>query len=113
MTHPDRFALAQAAQQRRCRIEPRLGAAKFAARRVAHPAPQLMHEQLQAVADAEDRQPGGVEGRVGTRGGFVIDGTGTAGENDAPGFERRNIAPRSIAGQDGAEDMQLANTARD
>ncbi len=76
-------------------------------------ATEVMGHELQAVADAEQRNAGLEDGWVGLGGGAVIDRAWAAGEDDALGLEGEDVAERRGAGEDDGEDVELADATGD
>src|ERR1700679_4062425 len=75
-------------------------------------AAEVMHDELQTVADAEDGHAHGQKGGIGSGRVGVIDRTGAAGEDQAERRERANLVEGRGAGQDYREDIELADAAR-
>ena len=89
------------------------GGAVLAALAGGDAAPQLVGEQLHAVADAEDRQAaledvGGGRGRP-----FIVDAGRPAGEDEAPRLEAGHLLPGRVVGDELAVDAALAHPAGD
>ncbi len=89
------------------------GRAVLAALARGDAAPQLVGQQLHAVADAEHRQAaledvGGGSGRP-----FVVDAGRPAGEDEAPRPEAGHLLPGRVVGDELAVDAALAHTAGD
>src|SRR5205085_2955608 len=76
-------------------------------------AAQQLGHQLQAVADAEDRDAELEHPRVDQRRAFLLPPVGTAGKDDAARGEGLDLLERHRAGVDLAVDVQLADAAGD
>ena len=74
---------------------------------------QMMGEPLHAVADSEDRDAEGEDIYVAFGGLRVVDGAGTAGEDDAGGFEFADFVERGGAWEYGREDLLFPDAAGD
>ena len=79
----------------------------------AHLAAQLVHHELQAVADAQHRHAKMEHALVRRRRVGVIDRRRPARQHDARGMIALNFIERSGAGQDDGEDVVFADAARD
>ena len=79
----------------------------------AHFAAQLVHHELQAVADAEHRQSEMQDAVVGRRRVGVIDRRWPARQYDARRMIALDLVQRSVARQDDGEDVEFADAARD
>jgi len=79
--------------------------------RLFHPAAQLLHHQLGAVADAQHRDAHGEEPRVADRRVMVIDAGRPAGENDTRRLQGAQARKIDVVGVDFAVDLLLADPA--
>ena len=112
--HPHRQRALQALEQRRVVAQQLdLRVAVLALVGGAHLAAQLVHHELQAVADAQHRQSKMQHALVGRRRIGVIDRRRPAGQHDARGMVALDFLERSGAGQDDGEDVLFADAARD
>jgi hypothetical protein len=73
----------------------------------------VMHDVMQAIADAEYGHAGLEERGVGDRSVVVVDARGAAGEHDADGFQSQNFGDGGGAGKYDGEDVELADAAGD
>ena len=112
--HPHRQRTLQAFEQRRVvaqqlnlrvAVLALVGGADFAA--------QLVHHELQAVADAQHRQSKMQDALVGRRRVGVIDGRRPARQHDARRRIALDLVERCGAGQHDGEDVLFADAARD
>jgi len=113
VAHPDLKRARQAGEERRLGDDVDLGMAVLARWGGLNFAAEVVHDELQAVADAEDghahREQRGVgSGRVG-----VVDRAGAAGENEAQRSEGADLVERRGAGKHDREDVEFADAARD
>ena len=76
-------------------------------------AAEVVGDELQPVADAEDGHAQREDGRVGCGRVGVVDRGWAAGEDDAERVESADLLERRRAGQDDGEDVELADAARD
>ena len=90
-----------------------LGVAVLALVGGAHLAAQLVHHELQAVADAQHRQSEMQDALVGRRRIGVIHGRRPARQHNARGRVALDFVERGGAGQDDGEDVLFADAARD
>src|SRR5216684_2840423 len=88
-------------------------AAVFTARRRLHFPAQVVGEPLHTVADSQHRDAERKNGRVAFGSLRVVDGTGSAGEHNARGFELADFVERGGARENGREDLLLANAPGD
>ena len=65
----------------------------------AHFSAEVVGEELQAVADAEDRQAHGEQGGVRDRGVRVVDRTGAAGKNQPDGMMGADLCADAVQGR--------------
>ncbi len=79
----------------------------------AHFAAQLVHHELQAVADAQHRQSEVQDALVRWRRIGVVDGRRPAGQHDAGRMIAFDFVEGRVAGKDDGEDVLFADAARD
>ncbi len=113
MAHPDRSAGRQAGQQRLVADGTDGGRAVLAPLRRSHPTAELMGHQLDAVADAQDRDPSLPQPRVGLRRVGVVDRCRSAGQDDAHRPAPLDLVPRRVMGEQHRIDVQLPDPPRD
>jgi hypothetical protein len=116
MAHPNRIALTlfpYPFEQRALLQNLDLGAAEFAFMPGRDPATQLRRHRLLAIADAEDRHPGGKNRIWNARRAFVVDGRGTARKNHRFRRQLRERFFGVLDGRDLAIDARLADAPRD
>ena len=114
VAHPDVEGAGQAAEERRFGDRTvDFGVAVLARGGGFDVAAEVVDDELQAVADAEDGDAEGEERGVGGGGVGVVDGAGAAGEDDAAGRERADLVEGRGAGKDDGEDVELADAAGD
>jgi len=78
-----------------------------------HLAAEVMDDEMEAVADTENRGAEFEKLWIGRWGVGVINGRGAAGEDDAERLMLLNFGEGDGAGQDYGEDVELANAAGD
>ena len=113
VTHPDRHALRQVAEQGRVarRTDPRV--AVLPGSGVGDLAFVVMPHELQAVADPEDRLARLEYARIRVRRVFPVHAGRTARQDDAGDVARREFGRRRIVGQHLAIDVAFPNAPRD
>jgi len=89
------------------------GAAIFATFGRFDLAAQVMGEPLHAVADSQHGDSEGQDTYVAVGSLRVVDGAGTAGENNARGLELADFVERGGAWEDGGKDLLFADSAGD
>ena len=78
-----------------------------------HFATQRVDHVLQAVTDAEHRNPEVKDAGIGDGRVVVVDRTGSAGKHDARGRIAADLLKTGGAGEDDGEDFLFADAARD
>jgi len=112
VAHPHVHALGQSVEERSGAVlDVHLGMAVLALERRAHFASQVMHDEVQAVADAENGHAGFEHSGVGDRRVVIVDARRAAGEHDADGFQGQNFGDGGGAGKYDGEDVELADAA--
>ena len=76
-------------------------------------ATELVGHQLGAVADAEDGDATGPDGRVGPGSARVVDRVRAAGQDDRPGAAPLQLGIRRVVRQELRVDVELADAPRD
>ena len=79
----------------------------------ADSAAEMVDDELQSVADAEDWEAEREDCGVGGRRVGVVDRAGAAGEDDADRVVRVDLVDRRGAGKDDGEDVVFADAAGD
>ncbi len=113
MAHPDIELFGKAAKERRLRDHFHLRMTVFARRSRLNPPAQVMHDEVQPVADAEHGNVHRKQRRVGGGRVRIVDRAGPAGEDQSQRLECANLLDRRGAGQHHGEDVELADAARD
>ena len=113
VTHPDRHALGQVAEQGRAARRPDPRAAVFPGPGVSDLAFVVVPHQLQAVAYPQDRPAGLEYGRIGMGRVFPVHAGRAARQDDAGDVAFRQFGGRRIVGQHLAVDVALPNAPRD
>ena len=113
VAHPHVERGGQAAKELRLGDHVHLRVAVLARGSRLDPPAQVMHDEVQPVADAEHgnahrKQRGIGGGRV-----RVVDRAGAAGKDQPQRSQRANLLDGRGAGQDNGEDVELADAARD
>ena len=90
-----------------------LGMSIFALERRAHPSAQVVHNEVQPVADAEGGHAERENSWVGGRGVRVVNRRRTAGKNQSDGFVGLNLPQGRRARQHYRENVLFADAARD
>ena len=112
MRHPDAHLGGQCLKQRRVVAEAHLGVAVFALYARAHFAAEFVGNELQAVADAEHGHAERKHALVGRRRIGVVNRAWTAGKNDADRVIVLDFRQGGGTGQNGGENILLADAAR-
>ena len=81
--------------------------------RRAHLAAEVMHDEVQPIADAQHRHAQFEQFRVGGGRVGIVDRRRPAGEDEAERLERLNLGDGRRAGQHDGEDVLLADAPRD
>ena len=76
-------------------------------------AAQVMHDEMQSVADAQDGHAGFENGGVGDWRVTVVHARRAAGKHDADGFQCLDFGDGDRAGKYDGEDVELADAAGD
>ena len=113
MRHPDIESLRQTVEQRRFGDDFDLGMTVLARGCRSHATTEVVHHDLQAVADAERRQTGFEHLCVSLRRALVVDARGSAREDDALGLQLQQALDRRGARKHHRKHVQLANSASD
>ena len=114
VAHPYLHRRGQPGKQRRLAVlDGDIGVAVLAPRRRTHLAAQMMHDEVQSVADAQDRHAQIEHFGIGGRRIGVIHRRRPARENHADGLVIADFSERDRARQDDGKYVQLANAPRD
>ena len=110
--HLHRFAEDRQTAASRC-LQCHFGMAVFALGRGAHLAAHVMHDEMQSVADAEDRRIELEQRGVGCRRVGVVHRRRAAGEDEADGLVGLDFSDGNRAGEHDGEDVLFADAAGD
>ena len=113
VAHPDRLLAVEAGEQRIVGGDADVGRAVFAVIERDDVAAELVGHQLGAVADAQDRDLAGPDGRIGARGALVVDRVRAAREDDRAGPAALEFGVRRVVRQELAVDVELADAPGD
>ena len=113
VAHPDRLLALETDEQPVLRGDRDVGRAVLAMVGGHDVAAQLAGHQLRAVADAQDGDPPGPDGRVGPRRIGVVDRVPAAGQDDRPGAASLDLLVRRVVRQELRVDVELADAAGD
>jgi hypothetical protein len=113
VTHPDVECARQTAKQGRLRDDVDLRVAVLAGGSRFHAAAEVMHDELQSIADAEQRNAQREQRRIGGGRVGVVDRTGTSGKDETQRGQRANLVQRRGAGEHHRKDVELADAASD
>jgi hypothetical protein len=97
VAHPDRLLAIDAGEERIVGGDADVRRPVLALRERDDVATELVGHELGAVADAEDRDPAGPDGRVRMRRTLVVDRVRTAREDDRPGPTPFELLERGVA----------------
>ena len=111
--HPHVQRCRQPMEQRRLRQYFYLRMTVLPCTRRNDPATEVMRHELQAIADAQQRQPSRQHRGVGLRRRGVIYAGRSARKNDSAGLQRHYLGQRRGAGQHHREHVELTDTSRD
>ncbi len=113
VAHPDGERTGKSVEEEGLVDDIDLGVAVLAGGRGFDLAAEVVHDELQPVADAEDGDAEREHGGIGGGSIGVIDRARAAGEDDAQRIERAELIERRGAGKHDGEDVELADAARD
>ncbi len=114
VAHPDRLLALDPGEQRLVRRgDADVGRAVLAVVEGDDVAAELVGHQLGAVADPEDGDAPGPDGRIGSRGARVVDRIRAARQDDRPGSAPFQLGVRRVVRQQLRVDIELAHASRD
>ncbi len=100
VAHPGLELVGQAVEQRAGSVvHQQAGVPKLLLVEPLDLAAELVREQLQAIADAQDRQLAREDAGIAARRVLVVDAAGAAGQDDALGIAEPDLLPGRIVGQ--------------
>ena len=111
--HPDVHGGGEAGEEWSLADEGDFGVAVLAVGGAFDASAQVVGDELEAVADAEDGDAEGEDGGVGGGRVGVVDRAGAAREDDAEGVEGFDLVKWDGAREDNGEDVELADAACD
>ncbi len=113
VAHPDGEGCGQSGKELRCTVfNGDFRMAVLAAGRIEHLAAEMMDDEVQSIADSQDRQAQFEQLGISGGGVSVVNRRRPAGEDEAQGLERLNLADGRGAGQHDGEDVVFADAAR-
>ena len=114
VAHPDLDGRRQPGEERRrCVFDGDFGVAVLAFGRRAHFAAEVVDDEMEPIADAEDRDAQRQHARIGLGRVGIVNRRRTAGKNHADGVVGLNIGQRRRAGHHHGEDILFADAPRD
>ena len=113
VAHPDRLLGRQAREQAARFDEGDDGRPELLSGELPDLAAERFGHQVEAVADAEDRDAAGPDGRVGVRRALFVDAGGSAGQDDSLRLAGGDLAPRSVERKQLRVHVQLADAPGD
>ena len=113
VAHPDRLLAVEAGEQRVVGGDADVGRTVLAVVERDDVATELVGHQLGAVADAEDRDLAGPDGRIGARGALVVDRVRAAGQDDRAGPAPLELGVRRVVREELGVDVELADAPGD
>ena len=113
MAHPDFEPARQAMEQGRFREDVNFSVAVLPSGRRFYAAAQMVHDELQSITDAEDRETHLQQFRIGVGRVRVIDRAWSSRENEALRFERADLFQRDGAGKYYGKNIELADASGD
>ena len=113
VAHPHLECWRQPGKERRCGVfDGDFGMSVLALGRRAHLAAQVMHDEVETVADSQHRNVQREDLRVGCRRVQIVNRGWPAGEDDSQRLVRLNLGERHSAGQNNGKNVQFANSPR-